>query len=219
MTGEGEGTGQDDRRRALALLSVSRETEDRLQHHVDLLIRWQKIKNLVGPSTLKEVWTRHIADSAQLLDFCPPDAEVILDLGSGAGFPGLVLAALLKGQRPTSVHCVEANHRKAAFLREVIRASDLPAVVHNCRIEDAHLHVPDRIDVITARALAPLPILLEMFENLAKNQCIGLFPKGQDVHQELTQAAQYWMMDHQIEPSRIDPASKVVILTSLHRRH
>ena len=150
-----------DRRRALELVPVSRETIRRLEIYVDRLRRWQAIKNLVAPSTLDQIWTRHVADSAQIVAYAPPSARRWVDLGSGAGFPGLVVGIMLADQAGTCVHLIESNARKCAFLRDVIRATSAAAEVHNGSIEEVLPTLKD-VDVITARALAPLPVLLEM---------------------------------------------------------
>ena len=166
----------DDRRRALALVPVSRETEERFAVYADLLGRWQRVKNLVSPATLPEVWTRHIADSAQILPLVP-DALRWADIGSGAGFPGLVVAILLAGRAGAHVDLVEANARKCAFLREAVRACGAPATVHNARIEDA-LPELKSVEVLTARALAPLPDLLEIGKVLIDGGTTAVFLKS-----------------------------------------
>ena len=162
---------EEDRLRALPLLAVSRETMDRFDLYVGLLQRWQTIKNLVGPGTMSSVWTRHIADSAQLAKFAP-DARIWVDIGSGAGFPGLVIAILLADRPGFHMHLVESNGRKVAFLREVARTLALPVTVHDCRIEAAFSVLPEQIDCLTARALASLKELLEMQAKLTKNPCM-----------------------------------------------
>jgi 16S rRNA (guanine527-N7)-methyltransferase len=166
----------DDRRRALSLVPVSRETEERFAVYADLLTRWQRIKNLVAPNTLSEVWTRHLADSAQVVSLMP-DALRWADIGSGAGFPGLVVAIMLAGRQGAHVDLVEANSRKCAFLREVARACGAPATVHNDRIE-AVLPALKSVDVLTARALAPLPDLLEMGKILIDGGATAIFLKS-----------------------------------------
>ena len=172
----GETTGED-RRRALALVPVSRETEERFAVYAELLARWQRIKNLVSPATLPEVWTRHLADSAQIVPIMP-DALRWADIGSGAGFPGLVVAILLADRAGAHVDLVEANARKCAFLREVARACGAPATVHNARIEDV-LPRLESVQVLTARALAPLPDLLEMGKVLIDGGTSAIFLKSQ----------------------------------------
>jgi 16S rRNA (guanine527-N7)-methyltransferase len=198
-----------DREKALALMSVSHETLAGLDAYVTLLLRWQTIKNLVGPATLPLVWTRHIADSAQLARF-QPTARIWVDIGSGAGFPGLVLAILLTDRPGFHMHLIESNGRKVAFLREVARTLNLPVKVHDCRIEGARLRLPSKIDCLTARALAPLTELLRMQAILTEKPCIGLFLKGQDVDVELTEAAKYWNMKLEIHSSVTDSASRII---------
>lgn len=208
---------QRDRQKALALHPVSRETLEKLDAYVALLLKWQPIKNLVGPSTLPVIWSRHVLDSLQILEFLP-DEKIIVDLGSGAGFPGLVIAVMLANRPGACVHLVESNGRKAAFLREVIRTLNLPAEVHNCRIEDAKAELPDHIDCVTARALAPLQELFEMQEKISKKPCKSIYLKGQDIDEELTQAAKYWSIDYKIVPSVTDPAGHVLLVDKIARR-
>jgi 16S rRNA (guanine527-N7)-methyltransferase len=174
-----------DEQEVLRNLAVSRETQDRLRAYVAELERWQTVKNLVGPATLDQIWTRHIADSAQLLRLAPT-ARRWLDLGSGAGFPGLVIAILLG--EGADVHLVESNGRKCAFLRAAIRATGARAVVHEARIEAVMSNFTGRIDIVTARALAPLVRLLPMVKDLLRTGAMGIFPKGQDLDAELTEA-------------------------------
>src|SRR5690606_37210828 len=140
--------------------------------YVDLLRRWQDVKNLVGPRTLDQIWTRHIADSAQLLRLAP-DARRWIDIGSGAGFPGLVLAILMREEPDREVHLVESNSRKCAFLRAVSRETGARAQVHAGRIQDV-LPRLGGADVLTARALAPLPELLTLGKDLLRTGALGL---------------------------------------------
>jgi 16S rRNA (guanine527-N7)-methyltransferase len=206
-----------DREKALSLLDVSRETLADFDALVQLLTRWQAVKNLVGPATLPEVWTRHIADSAQLVGLAP-GALRWLDLGSGAGFPGLVIAAMLKGREGAHVTLVEANGRKCAFLREAVRTLKLPAAVVNARIEDAVPSIASPVDVVTARALAPLTTLLGWSEKLLTTGSLGLFPKGQDVEAELTESAKCWRIQTSIAASITNPEAGIVIVHSLEPR-
>jgi 16S rRNA (guanine527-N7)-methyltransferase len=148
-----------DRARALALTSVSRETLERLERFVALLLERQGRMNLIAASTVPELWTRHIADSLQLIPLAP-DARIWIDLGSGAGFPGLVLACALADRPGAEVHLIESMGKKAAFLREAAAATGAPAIVHNERIEDFVRRSTLKPDVVTARALAPLNKLL-----------------------------------------------------------
>lgn len=196
--------------------AVSRETGTRLGVLVQELRRWQKVKNLVGPSTLDNVWTRHIADSLQLFELAS-DARRWLDLGSGAGFPGIVIGILLAERGEGSISLVESNGRKCAFLRHAIRATGARATVHEKRIEDV---VPallgENIEVVTARALAPLADLLRMSKDLLRNGTIGVFPKGQDWEHELTQVPKSWRIALDTYPSRIEPRSRILVVRELH---
>jgi 16S rRNA (guanine527-N7)-methyltransferase len=200
-----------DRSRALALIPVSRETTARLDRFVELLLDWQQRMNLIAPLTEPILWTRHIADSLQLLPLAP-NAKCWVDLGSGAGFPGLVLACALADTAGAEVHLVESKTKKAAFLREAAQLTGAPAIVHAERIEDFVKHAPRQIDIVTARALAPLPDLLAAAYPLLKRGAIGLFPKGQDVDAELTEAAKCWNIQASLATSRTDPRSRVVIV-------
>lgn len=203
-----------DRERGLALAQVSRETAALLDRYVALLTRWQTVKNLVGPKTLAEVWVRHIADSAQLVALAP-NARRWLDIGSGAGFPGLVIAILLRDQPGAEVHLVESNGRKCAFLREVARSLKLPVTVHDGRIEDVLPALPPQIDAVTARALAPLRELIAMSAKLLTTGTLGVFPKGQDVGDELTEASKYWRIQSSTATSITDPKARIVLITGL----
>ena len=205
----------EDRLRARPLLDVSRETEERLAGYVALLRRWQTIKNLVGPGTLDTVWTRHIADSAQLLPLAP-DARSWADMGSGAGFPGLVVAILLRDRPGAVVHLIESNHRKCAFLREVARETQAPVEVHAGRIEDV-VPILAGIDALSARALAPLPQLLLWGKGLIDAGTLGLFLKGDDVNRESASVAG---LGYAIEavPSRTHTASRILMVRAAGTR-
>ena len=152
-----------DKSAALALTPVSRETEARLDRYVSLLVEWQAKTNLVAPSTLPHLWTRHVADSLQLLDLAP-SAKTWVDLGSGGGFPGVVLACALAETPGANVHLVERNAKKAAFLREAVRVTSAPATVHLAGIGDSVDRIGSRVDCVTARALAPLHQLVGFAE-------------------------------------------------------
>lgn len=199
------------RDRVLADNDVSRETSRKLDLYVAQLRRWQSIKNLVGPGTLDAVWTRHVADALQLLALAP-DARTWLDLGSGAGIPGLILA--IAGPPGIAVDLVESNARKCAFLTETARLTGAPARVHNARIEAVTAdHIG--VDVVCARALAPLDQLLAWTEPLLKTGTIGLFPKGRDAQSELTGAARRWTVGHDLIPSRTESSARIVRVTAL----
>ncbi len=204
-------TAATDRERVLAEASVSRETARKLDIYVEQLRRWQGVKNLVGPATLAEVWTRHVADALQLRALAP-DAGRWLDLGSGAGIPGLILA--IAGGEGIQVDLVESNARKCAFLAEAARLTGARARVHNARIE-AVIERFAQVDVVCARALAPLDQLLAWTEPLLKKSTIGLFPKGREVEAELTQAAARWTVTYDLVPSRTESAARIVRVTAL----
>ena len=200
-----------DRAETLRLLPVSRETVARLDTFVALLLRWQTIKNLVAPSTLSTVWTRHILDSAQIFPLFP-DARVWIDMGSGAGFPGIVIAILSASVPGAHIHLIESNGRKASFLREVARELVLPVTVHNERVETARAHLPDICDCVTARALAPLTDLLTLQHHHLKIHSPSAFLKGQDIEEELTLAAKYWNIDLELVPSITNPDGQIVLV-------
>ena len=200
-----------DRARALALVPVSRETVARLDRFAALLLDWHGRMNLIAASTVPTLWTRHIADSLQLLAIAP-QARKWADLGSGGGFPGLPIACALAEQNSAEVHLIESNKKKAAFLQEAVRVTGAPAVVHAERVADFAQASRGELDAVTARALAPLPELLSIAYPLLKRGVLGLFPKGQDVEAELTQATKCWTIQASLVPSRTDPKSRVVVI-------
>jgi 16S rRNA (guanine527-N7)-methyltransferase len=201
-----------DRDRALALTPVSRETQDRLDRFVSLLLDRNRTMNLIADSTVPRLWTRHVADSLQLLDLA--DGPIWADLGSGGGFPGMVLACALAGTPGHAVHLIESREKKVAFLRDAVRVTGAPATIHAGRIEDITNTLP-KIDVIAARALAPLPKLLDYVYPLVQKGVKALLMKGQDVAVELTQASKYWRIDAQCVPSKTDPAGRILIVSGL----
>ncbi len=198
---------------ASSQIDVSRETREKLELLERELRRWQSVKNLVGPATLDQIWDRHIVDSLQLLDLAP-EAKTWIDLGSGAGFPGLVLA--IAGQeRGLKVHLVESNSRKCAFLREIARLTGAQATVHAARLETVIPNFIGKADVVSARALAALTQLLEWTEPMLKAGTIGLFPKGRDAEIELTEARKRWTFEADILPSRTDSEARILRITSI----
>ncbi len=207
MSPEGRGHGVEARSQ-LARLGVSRETLSDLERYVAFLRQWQSRINLISPNTLSEIWDRHIVDSAQVFAL-RPKAEVWLDLGSGGGLPGIVIAILVKNRGTGRVHLVESNQKKAAFLRYVVQELGLPAVVHALRIEDCLPHV-EQPEVVTARALAPLDRLLDYSNLLLKNGAVGLFPKGRDHQEELTEALRNWQFSYSLHPSVTDPKARII---------
>jgi 16S rRNA (guanine527-N7)-methyltransferase len=208
---------QEDRERALALVNVSRETLAQLDRFVELLLEWQQAVNLVAPSTLNTLWTRHIADSLQLLDLIP-GIRHLADLGSGAGFPGLILACSRAGENAFRAILVEANRKKAAFLRQAITVTGAPALVRAERIEAFVAKLREPVDVVTARALAPLNELLGQAEPLLKSGAQAVFPKGQDVEAELTEATRYWNLEVNLVQSKTDPRARIVHVKRAQRR-
>ena len=168
----------DDRRAALRLVPVSRETEDRLAIFVELLDRWRHKTNLISNSTFPSVWTRHIADSAQLIALAP-EAKRWVDMGSGAGFPGLVIAIQLADVPGAIVHCIESDGRKCAFLREAARATGAAAAIHPVRVEAIEPESLGTVDAVTARAFAPLPLTLKLARPWMARGAIAVFPRGE----------------------------------------
>ena len=209
-----------DRKKAIALLHDSREIPsdvmDRLDRFVAALLQWQATTNLVAPSTLPELWTRHVADSLQLLPLVP-NAKHWVDLGSGGGFPGLVLACALADSPGSVVHLVESNLKKAAFLREAARLTGAPAKVHAVRIEDFVDGFAEPVEIVTARALSPLDNLLESAYPLLMKGAEALFLKGQDIEVELTRASKCWSIDVELIPSATDSFGRIVRVRSAER--
>lgn len=184
--------------------SVSRETLDRLSAYARLLEIWNKTTNLVGPATIPDLWFRHMLDSAQLYPFIRESPSVV-DMGTGAGFPGLVLAIM--GQ--ADVHLVESDQKKVAFLREAARVAGVKPTLHAARVESLK-GLP--ADLICARALAPVGKLLDLSAKIAGPKTKFVFLKGQNVEAELTEAHKMWRMEPESHVSRTDSAGRVVIL-------
>jgi 16S rRNA (guanine527-N7)-methyltransferase len=206
-----------DKAAALALTPVSHDIEARLDRYVALLLEWQAKTNLVAPSTLPHLWTRHIADSLQLLTLAPT-AKIWADFGSGGGFPGIVLACALAETPGATIHLVERNVKKSAFLREALRVTDGCGTVHLTDIGDNVDSVVGPVDCVTARALAPLHQLIGFAEPLMKQGAKALFLKGQDVEAELTEATKYWTMQPILHSSRTGGHGWIVELDRIERR-
>ena len=202
-----------DRAKALALVPVPPETQARLAVYVDLLARWRKVANLISDASFAEVWTRHIADSAQLLALAP-HAQRWVDMGSGAGFPGMVIAIQLADVPAARVHCLESDRRKCAFLREVARATGAPAEIHAVRIESIDPESLAPVDAVTARALAPLPRLLEFAKVWIAQGAVGVFPRGRSAEAQLetTPAAQDFAIE--FVASKLDPEAAILRVRS-----
>lgn len=199
--------------RAAIAADVSRETLERLSAYAALLVKWQKKINLVAPSTIPLMWSRHILDSAQLLQHMPPGANRWLDLGSGGGFPGLVCAAIAHDRHPMlRVSLVESDQRKAAFLREAARQMGLSVMVHGSRINDLPPHAAD---VVSARALASLSDLCSMAHVHLAPHGICLFQKGARHADEVEIAKGKWHITYDIIPSVTDPDAVVMRIERL----
>lgn len=203
--------------------NVSRETLARLTAYQALLGKWQKAINLVGPATLSQFWARHVADSAQILSLAPKGAETWLDFGSGAGFPGLVLAIMLAETSPQAcVHMVESDRKKVNFLRTVLRDTGIAAHVHHARIEALAADRPAalaRVDVVTARALAPLAGLLGHMQPFVNSSTVALFHKGREWQEELTPCRKNWNMHVEVHASRTDAAARILEISRLETCH
>jgi 16S rRNA (guanine527-N7)-methyltransferase len=193
------------------LAEIPEETLRRLEIYATLLKKWQRAANLVGKASLENLWVRHFADSLQVAD-AVPEARKWLDLGSGAGFPGLVTAIKYADEPGALVHLIESNRRKCAFLREVARETATPAIVHSGRIEEIVPALNETIDAVSARALAPLPELLGYAEKFLLQGATGVFPRGKRADAELSQAltaSKYFIMTID---SKTDPAARLVLV-------
>ena len=209
---------QHDRELALEALDVSRETVARLDAYVALLLKWQKAINLIAPSTLGAIWTRHILDSAQIAEL-GIEHRRFADLGSGAGFPGLVIAILSMDQGDaTKLHLIESDQRKSSFLREAVRVTQAPALIHARRVEDTLSGLDGQVTAVTARALAPLHRLLDLAEPLLTTGADGFFPKGEALGSELRQAAALFQFESRSVPSRTDENGRILVIRKLRRR-
>ena len=177
-----------------------------------LLAEWNEVMNLVGPLTIATYWTRHALDSAQLIPLAP-ESITWADLGAGAGLPGVVLAILLKGRAGATVHLVESMTKRCRFLEVVAKDLDLPVQIHNARAEDLKL----KVDIVTARACAPMTKLLGFAEPYLRSGAVGLFLKGQDVETELAEARKAWTFDADLRTSQSDPRGRIVQVKRLSR--
>ena len=193
---------------------VSRETYERLVEFEQVFLRWAQRINLSSPSTLKEVWSRHILDSAQLASL-DGGAMRWVDLGSGGGFPGLVIAFLLMDRPGARIELIESNRKKAAFLQAVVGQFGLPCRVHAQRVEQCYTVIRDA-EIITARALAPLPLLLGLAAPWLTDGAKGLFHKGRDYRRELEESAQLWRFELVEHESKIDRESIILEIRNLN---
>ncbi|MGB5801640.1 MAG: 16S rRNA (guanine(527)-N(7))-methyltransferase RsmG [Mesorhizobium sp.] len=192
---------------------VSRETFARLEAFERLFQKWNASINLVAPSTVGDAWERHILDSAQLFRLSPSAIRWV-DIGSGGGFPGLILAILLREREGAEIHLIESNRKKASFLQTVTGQFDLPAKVHAKRVEDCYSLVDDP-EVATVRAVAPLPALLTLVAPWLGKKAVGLFHKGRDYQNEVAESALCWSFDLVEHRSSIDPQSVVLEIRTL----
>ena len=197
------------------IFDVSRETMDRLDAYAALLVKWNTKINLVAKSTIPDIWHRHMADSAQLWSLAPKDVETWMDMGSGAGFPGLVIGAIASEKAPNlEITLVESDRRKSVFLQSAAREMGITVKVITKRIEQLE---PQNADILSARALSPLPQLLEFAEKHLKSGGICLFPKGARVDSELTQASSCWHMAYETFPSMTDPDAVILRIGEFKR--
>ncbi len=203
----------DDRARALALVPVSPDTEARLAIYVELLGRWRKVTNLISAASFAEVWTRHVADSAQLVSLAPR-ARRWVDMGSGAGFPGMVIAIQLADAPGARVHCLESDRRKCAFLREVARATGAAAEIHPVLIESIEPATLATVDADTARAFAPLPRVLEFAKVWLAQGAVGVFPRGRSAEAQLEIAPAAPDLAIEIFASKLDPEAAILRVRS-----
>ncbi|HAT36748.1 MAG TPA: 16S rRNA (guanine(527)-N(7))-methyltransferase RsmG [Rhodospirillaceae bacterium] len=192
----------------LALVPVSRETASKFEHYLDLLTKWNRTINLVSKGSLADPWRRHILDCAQLAELIPSGHKRVLDLGSGAGLPGIILALLCPDK---SFHLIESDQRKAAFLREVARALKCEITIHAERIEDI-IERFSNINAVTARALAPLPALIKLIKPILNEKKLCIFPKTRGIKDELEQLEQGWVASSRIVPSLSDPRGEILVL-------
>ena len=184
--------------------------DEKLAVYKNLLIKWQKSLNLVAPSTLDKIEQRHFEDSKQVFDLVKNKNKKIFDLGSGAGFPGLVLAIMGCSQ----VNLVESDQKKSIFLQNVSRETMTPVVILNQRIET----ISQKADIITARALATVELILELSKNMVNSETQYILLKSQNAEEELTSAARHWYFDHEFIASRTDPRGQIIILSNIKKR-
>lgn len=193
---------------------VSRETMERLSTYAALLRKWNSRINLVGAATLEDFWSRHALDSAQLWPLIASGTRDAADFGSGAGFPALVLAILaVEGRTDIKFNLIEADNRKAAFLATIIQELELPAIVHARRLESVDL---PSVDLITARAFAPLSEMIVQMYRIRKPDGQALFLKGRTFNKELDDARRLWKFDCRLHPSLTDPDASVVEIGAIH---
>ncbi|WP_299819738.1 16S rRNA (guanine(527)-N(7))-methyltransferase RsmG [uncultured Roseibium sp.] len=191
---------------------------ERLQVYVDLVLKWQPAQNLIAPSTIPDIWTRHVVDSLQTL-WTYPEARTWVDIGSGAGFPGVVTAILLADDPEAHVHMIESNQRKAAFLRTALRETGSKGTVHPGRIESvAKDWSLGKVDAVSARALASLETLFQLSEPFTREGAKAVFHKGQDFQREVNEASARWDFDLVEKVSVVDPTSRMLLFSEISAR-
>ncbi|MBV9286858.1 MAG: 16S rRNA (guanine(527)-N(7))-methyltransferase RsmG [Hyphomicrobiales bacterium] len=200
-----------ERAAALRLVPVSRETAERLDVYVDLLGRWRATVNLISEASFASVWTRHIADSAQILPLVPA-ARRWVDMGSGAGFPGLVIAIQLADVPGARVRCIESDRRKCAFLRDVVRATGAPAEIHPERVEKVDAEGLRPVDAVTARAFAPLPATLDLARIWLDSGAVCAFPRGRSARGQLEAFPHAQTYSVEVVPSVVDKEAAILLI-------
>ena len=191
-------------------LDVSRETMERLERYVGLLLKWQRAINLIGPNTAQDVWRRHILDSGQLMAHLPKTSGPVVDIGSGAGLPGMVLGIM----GVPEVHLIDSDYRKCAFLHEASRVTETSVQIHNARVEMARI-APAAI--VMARAVAPLKRLIDLTQSISKRNTVFFFFKGKDFRNELTEVKNNWNMSLDVIPSYSSTEGVILKMRSLIR--
>jgi 16S rRNA (guanine527-N7)-methyltransferase len=207
----GAGAATSEARVRAILGNVPDETLRRLEIYERLLLEWQRVLNLVGPATLDDIWLRHFADSWQVADILP-EAKVWVDLGSGAGFPGLVTAIRYADAPSTRTHLIEVDQRKCAFLRAVSRETGAHAMIHCGRIEAIVATIGEPVDALSARALAPLPILLDYASPLIARGAVAVFSKGKQFQDELTASLTVGKYSISTIESRTEAGARLVLV-------
>lgn len=202
----------DDRSRATALIDVSRETMEHLDAYVRTLVKWNASINLVSLPTLSTIWTRHIADSLQLVPLAP-NARTWIDIGSGAGFPGIVIATCLAKLPGARVHCIERDIRKCTFLREVVRVTGVPAEIHNIQAEQMADDPIEGADAVTARGFSSVDTLVSLAKPYLRRGAIGIFPRGRSdvLTTDLVRVSQSGLSATRV-PSVTDPRSSILVI-------
>lgn len=190
--------------------SIPTAIQEKLQVYADLLLKWQKTINLISPGTIPDLWQRHFADSWQVFELAP-EARLWLDIGSGAGFPGLV-TAIRYADDPTAaeVHLIESDQRKCAFLQTVVRETYCPAVIHCGRIEDVLPKLDLKFEAVSARALAPLPKLIDYTKPCLEGGAIGIFPKGETAEAEIYEVSRTGNFSVEVFPSCTSSRARVI---------